>query len=201
MLKACRLEGPTLSLVPLTLDHEDALAAIGLDPALWVTTTIQVRTREEMRRYVEIAVAAATTGTTLPFVIIDRATNTVLGTTRLHSYVPVHKRVEIGFTWIGSPWQGTHVNAESKFMLLSHAFDGVGCERVQFVVDTGNEQSRRALLRIGAVHEGTLRAYVQSEHRGARDVDMFRVLASEWPDVRTRLEALLFRLLPSVAHD
>jgi RimJ/RimL family protein N-acetyltransferase len=191
MLKPCRLDGPTLSLVPLTLAHHEALCAIGLDPALWEKTTIRVTTKEEMWRYIEIAVAAASTGTTLPFAITIRDTGEVVGTTRLHSYVPVHRRIDIGFTWIGRAWQGTHVNAESKFMLLSHAFETAGCQRVQFLTDAGNEPSRRALLRIGAVHEATLRAYLFSEHRGPRDVDMFRILAEDWPRVRTGFEVLL----------
>jgi RimJ/RimL family protein N-acetyltransferase len=196
MLKPCRLEGPTLSLVPLTPEHSDALCAIGLDPELWEFTAVRVQTAEEMRRYVEIAAAAASTGSTLPFAIVHRPTDEIVGTTRLHSYVPMHRRVEIGFTWIARAWQGTYVNAESKFMLLSHAFGPVACQRVQFMTDHENERSQRALRRLGAVHEATLRHYVYSEHRGPRDMDLFRILAEEWPDVRTRLEDVLRRTLP-----
>jgi N-acetyltransferase len=191
MLKPCRLDGPTLSLVPLALGHHEALSAIGLDPELWEKTTIRVQTPAEMWRYIEIAVAAASTGTTLPFAITKRDTGEVVGTTRLYSYVPTHRRVDIGFTFIGKAWQGTPVNAESKFILLSHAFESVGCQRVQFTIDAENARSKRALLRIGAVHEGTLRAYMFSEHRGPCDIDMFRILADDWPDVRARFETIL----------
>jgi RimJ/RimL family protein N-acetyltransferase len=191
MLKPCRLEGPTLSLVPLTLAHHEALCAIGLDPALWTHTTIRVQTPAEMWRYIEVAVAAASTGTTLPFVMVQRETGEVVGTTRLHSYVPMHRRVDVGFTWIGQPWQRTRVNTESKFMLLSHAFEAIDCQRVQFVADAQNTASARALRRIGAVHEGTLRAYMHADHLGPRDVDVFSIIAPEWPAIRGRFETLL----------
>lgn len=109
----------------------------------------------------------------------------------LRSDLPDQRRLEIGFTWIAPPWQHTRVNTESKYLLLAHAFERWGCRRVEFRADSDNEPSCRALLRIGATREGTLRSYVLSPHRGARDIAVFSILESEWPQVKSRLERKL----------
>jgi RimJ/RimL family protein N-acetyltransferase len=175
------LEGAHVRLVPMELAHHEALTAIGLDPSLWRHTTIRVRTPGEMRQYVELALAAGAAGTALPFVIEARQTGEVVGTTRYHSIVREHRRLEIGFTWIAVPWQGTAVNSETKFLLLRHAFDVLGCQRVEFKAAVANEPSRRALLRIGATEEGILRQYVFSKHLGPCDVRIFSILSRDWP--------------------
>lgn len=181
------LEGRQVRLVPMALSHHAALSAIGLDPALWRYTTIRVETPDEMREYMESALAAQAAGTALPFVIELCATGEIVGTTRYHSIVDEHRRLEIGFTWIAAPWQRTTVNSESKYLLLRHAFETLGCERVEFKAAAENEPSRRALLRIGAKEEGTLRHFVLSKHKGPCDVRVFSIIAPEWPRLRTQL--------------
>jgi len=172
-------------------DHVSALCAVGLDPELWRLTTIQVGTPEEMRIYIEVAVAGVDAGTALPFVIALEGTGEIVGSTRFHSIAREHRRVEIGFTWIAPRWQRTAVNTEAKYLMLRHAFETWHCARVEFKADADNEPSRRALLRIGAVEEGLLRSYVVSRHRGPRDVRIFSIVSAEWPGLRARLERML----------
>jgi RimJ/RimL family protein N-acetyltransferase len=178
------LPGHHVTLAPLTSNHHAAFCAIGLDPELWRWTTIQMQTPDEMREYIEAALAARDAGSAIPFAIVSRDTGEVVGTTRLHSFNIEHRRVEIGFTWVGRQWQGTAVNPESKYLLLQYAFSELGCLRVQFKTDHENEPSRRALLKIGATEEGVLRRFMLSRHRGSRDVRIFSILASEWPHVK-----------------
>jgi RimJ/RimL family protein N-acetyltransferase len=193
------LEGRYINLLPLTLAHLDRLCQIGLEPQLWQGTTIKVQTREEMDSYVRAALDAQGAGTGLPFVIVERDTGEIVGTTRYHSFVPEHKRVEIGFTWIAIPWQRTMANTESKCLLLRHAFEDLGCIRVEFKANSQNEQSRRALLRIGAKEEGTLRNYRLSPSGQMFDLTIFSITSSEWPQVRCNLESKLGHAVPSAA--
>jgi RimJ/RimL family protein N-acetyltransferase len=183
------LDGSHVSLVPLTREHLEPLAAIGLDPDLWRDTTIRVATIDDMHASIEAALADETA---LPFVITLRSGD-VVGSTRFHSFDAKHRRVEIGFTWIAAPWQRTVVNSEAKYLMLSYAFDTLGCVRVQFRADADNARSRRAIERLGAHYEGTLRSFVISPHRGPRDLAMYSILAAEWADVSARLRAMLAR--------
>jgi RimJ/RimL family protein N-acetyltransferase len=148
-----------------------------------------------MLEYVRAALAQRDAGAALPFAILLRDAGTeawtLVGTTRFHSIAPVHRRVEVGYTWVGLPWQRTAVNTESKYLLLRHAFEHWQCQRVEFKSDAGNRRSRDALLRIGATEEGVLRQYMHSGHRGARDVAVYSIVSGEWPAVKARLEQIL----------
>jgi RimJ/RimL family protein N-acetyltransferase len=104
-----------------------------------------------------------------------------------------HRRVEIGFSWVGLPWQRSPVNTEAKCLLLTHAFEQAHCQRVEFKADSQNEPSCRALLRIGATREGTLRQYMYSSHKGARDIALFSMIDIEWPNIKARLEQRLYK--------
>lgn len=186
-----KLEGTAVRLDPLTEGHLEALCAIGLEPLLWRATTIRVTTREEMGAYVMAALEAQRRGTALPFMIVEKKTGAVVGSTRFHSYSPDDRRVEIGFTWIGLPWQRTVVNTAAKYLLLRHAFESLGCVRVEFRADSENEASCRAIRRIGARPEAVLRSYRVSGHRGVRDIAVFGIVAEEWPAVKMNLEKKL----------
>ncbi len=174
------------------MDHHPALCRIGLEPELWRLTTIAVETPQEMEAYIAKALAARDAGTAIPFVI-QLADGTIVGTTRFHSLVEEHRRLEIGFTWIASEWQRTFVNTEAKYLMLRHAFEERGIEWVEFRCHADNEPSRRALLRIGATEEGVLRRFMVSQRLGPRDVRLFSIIAPEWPAVREKLEGLLAR--------
>lgn len=148
---------------------------------------------DDLRRYVDAALQAQAEGTALPFAIVERTSDTVVGSTRYGNVDRPHRRVEIGWTWIARPWQRTAVNTESKYLLLRHAFETLGCIRVEFKTDALNGQSRQALLRIGAKEEGILRSHMVTSTGRIRDSVYFSIIDREWPAVRARLDALLAR--------
>jgi RimJ/RimL family protein N-acetyltransferase len=194
------LEGAVVRLVPLTHAHVDDLCEFGLEPQLWEATTIQVRTRAEMEAYIRTALDAQNSGTALPFVIEEIVSGKIVGTTRYHTICSEHRRLEIGFTWIALPWQRTTVNTEAKFLLLQHAFEILKCVRVEFRADAENERSCRALLRIGARKEGFLRNFRVTPSRGYRDLAVFSIIATEWPQVCDELKAKL-KKMPNQSPD
>jgi RimJ/RimL family protein N-acetyltransferase len=193
MLAPITLEGSFVRLVPLAHEHVDSLCALGVDPQLWQSTTVKLSSREQMGAYLRNALEAMGKGTELPFAIFERAGGKITGMTRLHSAVPEHKRVEIGMTWIAPAWQRTAVNSESKYLLLRHLFETLGCVRAHFTANSANERSRQALLRLGAKEEGILRCYRVAPSGQTFDLFVFSIIASEWPDVRSRLETRLYR--------
>jgi RimJ/RimL family protein N-acetyltransferase len=190
------LTGHTVRLEPLTLDHVPGLTEVGLDPELWRWTVSQVRSEEDMARYVRRALAAQEQGSVVAFATIDRETGRVIGSTRFGAIARPFRRVEIGWTWVARPWQRTPVNTEAKYLMLRHAFEVEDCIRVEFKTDVLNEKSRSALKRIGATEEGVLRQHVITETGRVRDTIYYSILASEWPDVRTLLERRLAVPLP-----
>jgi RimJ/RimL family protein N-acetyltransferase len=185
------LEGNVVRLEPLTAGHLSGLCAIGLDPALWELTVLALETRDHMAAYVGEALEAQQSGTALPFVIVDIASGRVAGSTRFHSFSAEHRRVEIGYTWIGQPWQRTAANTEAKYLLLRHAFEVLRCLRVEFKANVDNHVSRRALARLGATEEGILRSFRFSPRKGPCDIVQLSILQTEWPPIKSSLE---FRL-------
>lgn len=185
------LEGASVRLAPMTLDHVDALCAVGLDPAIWQWMPAKVRDRAGMAAFVESCVAARDAGTALPFVTVVRDSALVVGATRFMNMVPADLRVEIGGTWIAPAWQRTRVNSEAKYLMLGHAFDQWGCRRVEFKTSARNARSRAAILRLGATEEGTLRKHMVQEDGSARDSVYFSIVDDEWPAIKARLEAAL----------
>jgi RimJ/RimL family protein N-acetyltransferase len=194
IIQPCVLEGAHVRLEPLSLDHLDALTAVGLDPDLWQWTLARNRTPEDMRRYVETALAEQRAGQALPFATVERGSGRIVGSTRFAAIERSHRRVEIGWTWIGRPWQRTAVNTEAKFLMLRHAFEVWGCVRVELKTNAKNERSRRAILRIGAVEEGTLRKHQLNADGTPRDSVYFSIIDDEWPAVKRRLEGMLVGL-------
>ena len=126
----------------------------------------------------------------LPFAILETAKDKVIGSTRYLNIRPEHRSLEIGWTWLGQNWQRTAINTETKLLLLSHAFEKLGCVRVEFKTDTRNERSQRALQRIGATKEGVLRNHMIVQDDFVRDSVYFSVISSEWLEIKERLERL-----------
>lgn len=185
------LEGRVVRLEPLTTGHVDALSAVGLDADLWRWTTVTVRSADDVHRYVEAALRWQADGTALPFVTVHRGDNRVVGCTRFGNIDRANRRAEIGWTWVGRQWQRTAVNTEAKLLMLRHAFETMGCIRVELKTDALNEVSRRAILRIGAKEEGTLRSHMITDTGRVRDTVYFSILKAEWPAVKQALEAKL----------
>ena len=190
-LKPVTLEERTIRLEPLSLDHLDALCEVGLDPALWNLSTTPMQTRDDMRAYIETALQWQKDGTGLPFAIYHTPESKYIGSTRYANAEHNHKRLEIGWTWIARLWQRTAVNTEAKYLLLRHAFETLGCKRVEFKTDSLNTQSRNALLRIGAKEEGIFRNHMITPSGRLRHSVYFSIIDSEWPEVKSRLEAKL----------
>ncbi len=187
------LEGRFVRLEPLSLAHAAHLCEAGLDQELWRWTASRVRTPDEMRRYIETALEWQRQGTALPFAIIACASGRAVGSTRYGNIDPAHRRLEIGWTWVARTAQRTAINTESKYLLLRHAFETLGCIRVEFKTDALNERSRAALLRIGAKEEGILRSHMVTADGRVRDSVYYSILATEWPEVKAGLEQKLAR--------
>lgn len=182
------LEGPRVRLEPLSLEHLDALVSFGLNEDLWRYRTDVVSTRDEMRSYIEKLLAKQAQGEELGFAVIERASGAVRASTRLMSIDVANRGVEIGGTFIDPSWQRTFVNTECKFLLLRHAFETWRCIRVFLKTDSLNEQSRRAILRLGAREEGTLRNHMIMPGGRYRHSIYFSIIEAEWPDVKAGLE-------------
>jgi N-acetyltransferase len=185
------LEGSHVRLEPLTLAHCAGLCEVGLEEELWRWIPVPVRTTAEMVAYIETALKEQASGVSLPFVQIDKTTGRVIGSTRYGNIERTHRRVEIGWTWIGRAWQRTAINTEAKYLLLRHAFETLGCQRVELKTDSLNDRSRAAILRIGAKEEGIFRNHMITASGRIRHTVYFSVIDSEWPQVKARLEARL----------
>ena len=193
------LEGRTIRLEPLATGHIGGLVEVGLDPALWRWTLSMIATPDDMRGYLEVALAERAAGRAMPFAIVERASGRPVGSTRYLAIEPHHRRLEIGYTWVAPGWQRTSVNSEAKLLLLGHAFDRLGAIRVEFKTDSLNVQSRQALLGIGATEEGTLRNHMISQGDRRRHSVYFSVIVEEWPRVRDHLRARLARGAPATS--
>ena len=141
----------------------------------------------DTRQWVEEALAA--TGQ-LPFAIVETTRDRVVGSTRFLNIRPEHRSLEIGWTWLGQEWQRTAVNTETKLLLLSHAFERLGCVRVEFKTDARNERSQQALERIGATREGVMRNHMIVQGNYVRDSVYFSIIDSDWLSVKERLQRL-----------
>src|ERR1700687_1243370 len=185
------LEGQQVRLEPLSLAHEEALIAAAGDGKLWNSTVTIVPTRATMAAYIEAALEGQAQGSELPFVIVRKVSGEVVGTTRFYEIVPADRRVAIGYTWLSASAERTAVNTESKLLLLTHAFDHGQCLRVELLTDLLNQQSRAAILRLGAKEEGTLRSHMIMPNGRIRDSVVFSIISEEWPEVKARLAARL----------
>ena len=187
------LVGRYVRLEPLTLDHVERLAPVALDPELWRLTTNVVRSVDDLRAYVEEALAAQAAGLALPFATIDVATGRAIGSTRFGNAARRDRRVEIGWTWLARDAQRTAANTEAKLLMLGHAFDRWHANRVELKTDALNARSRAAILRLGATEEGTFRHHMVTYEGRLRNSVWFSVLREEWAGVRERLERKLGR--------
>ena len=191
MIAPVALEGRYVRLEPLTKTHLAGLAEVGLDEELWRWIPVPVRTVEELAGYIDSALEEQMRGVSLPFALIEKATGRAIGSTRYGNIDRTHHRVEIGWTWVAREWQRSAVNTEAKYLLLRHAFETLGCIRVELKTDSLNEKSRAAILRIGAKEEGTFRNHMITASGRIRHTAYFSIVDSEWPAVKARLESLL----------
>ena len=191
------LGGEHVRLEPLSIDHLPGLIAIGLDPAIWTWMPLRVQSADHMRDLFAAALAARDKGIEFPFVTVDRASGRPVGSSRYLAIALEHARIEIGWTWIVPAFQRSAVNTEAKLLMLGHAFEALGCQRVEFKTDAQNGPSRRALLGIGATFEGVFRKHMLVRGGERRDSAWYSITDDEWPDVRAHLRARLARPRPA----
>lgn len=187
------LEGRHVRLEPLSMAQHAALCDIGLDEEIWRWNPSPVRTAEQMRAYIETALKGQAEGNTLPFATVERTSGRIAGSTRFLNIDKINRRVEIGSTWLGRPWQRTAVNTEAKYLMLCHAFETLPCLRVELKTDSLNQRSRQAILRIGAKEEGIFRNHMITDGGRIRHSVYYSIIDSEWPAVKAALEQKLAR--------
>ena len=191
-VKPVVLQGKHVRLEPMIESHAPALAEIGIGQPFWDFMVYgKINTVDDMRAWVLDVLARAESGTDLPFVAIHLASGRVAGATRYLNIMPNDRGLEIGGTWYGSEFQRTAVNTECKYLLFSHAFEILGCIRVQLKTDSRNERSQKAIERIGAVKEGVLRNHMILPDGHYRHSVYYSVLDTEWPAVKNRLQEMM----------
>ena len=189
---AVTLEGVHATLVPLATEHEAGLITAARDGELWNLWYTSVPAPEKMGADIQRRLGLQASGSMLPFTVLD-ADGAVAGETTYMNIDATHRRVEIGSTWYASRVQRTPLNTECKLMLLTHAFEALGCIAVEFRTHRLNTQSRRAIERLGAQLDGILRAHQRSPDGSLRDTAVYSITAAEWPAVRQHLRWQLQR--------
>jgi RimJ/RimL family protein N-acetyltransferase len=184
-----------VALEPLSLEHVPALEAAAADGELWNLVVTSVPPPGQARSYVEKALQGQAEGHMLPFAIREQHSGEIVGSTRYYEIDTAVPRLAIGYTWYAKRWQKTHLNSACKRLLLEHAFETLGCVAVAFHTDVLNEDSQRAIERLGAQREGVLRAHKRRPDGSLRDTVCYSVIAGEWPDVDRWLGLRLQRLV------
>lgn len=186
------LESALVRLEPLTLNHAEALLEQARIPTIWRYMRIpQPRTVDDMRAFIQTALDNQAKGTEIPFATIHKGDNRVAGTTRFMDIQRINRGLEIGWTWLGIDYQRTFVNTHAKFLMLEHAFEKLGAIRVQIKTDVRNHASRKAIERIGAKYEGTLRNHMINYDGHVRSTAMFSIIDKEWPEKKRQLQLRL----------
>ncbi|MET3442996.1 RimJ/RimL family protein N-acetyltransferase [Variovorax paradoxus] len=185
------LKARDIALVPLSLDHEEGLRAAAADGELWKLRVTSVPEPHETRAYIETALQGREAGHRFAFAVTEAETGTVLGSTSFHDILPGVKRVEIGYTWYARRCQRTHVNTTCKLLMLTHAFDTLGCNVVGWRTDNFNFASQQAIERLGAKKDGVIRGHAMRRDGTIRDTVMYSLRSGEWPEVKAQLLYLL----------
>ncbi len=186
------LAGSSASLVPLRPDHAEALADAVLDGELWRLWYTAIPPPQDMAAEIERRLGLRQAGSMLPFAVLDGA-GTAVGMTTYMNIDARYRRVEIGSTWTARRVQRTQLNTECKRLLLGHAFEALDCIAVEFRTHRFNQQSRRAIERLGAQLDGMLRCHQRASDGTLRDTAVYSITAAEWPTVRSHLDWQLAR--------
>jgi RimJ/RimL family protein N-acetyltransferase len=183
-----RLEGDIVVLEPLTKEHEPALREAGSDPEIWRWMTVHGHEPDAFAGWFDAALKAAEEGREAPYAVVLRKMGEPVGSTRYMSLRPEHRGLEIGHTWNAPSTWGAGVNPEAKYLLLRHAFEELGCIRVEFKTDTLNERARSGLEKLPARFEGIFRSHMLVRDGEVRDSAWYAITDAEWPAVRANLE-------------
>jgi RimJ/RimL family protein N-acetyltransferase len=185
------LKARGIQLEPLALSHEAGLRAAAADGELWNIRVTSVPEPEQTRQYIADALAMREAGSRFAFAVIDADCGTVLGCSSYHDIIPAVKRVEIGYTWYAKRCQRSHVNTVAKLLLMTHAFETLGCHVVGWRTDNFNFASQAAIERLGAKKDGVIRGHAPRRDGTIRDTVMYSLRAGEWPEAKAQLLYLL----------
>jgi N-acetyltransferase len=191
---AIPLKGSIVSLEPLSEQHSEELWRAAQAPEIWAWLAHIGSSRDYFEEWMRVSLAAAKSGTAAPFATRDRRSGELVGSTRYLNLRSADRVVEIGWTWLNPAAWGTGANLEAKLLMLEHAFDTLGCVRVEFKTDSRNARSRAAIAALGAQFEGILRKHMIVPEVGVRDSAYYSVIDEEWPAVRTNLRRRLARV-------
>jgi len=183
--------GKRAKLVPLQVEHVDALYAAAQSPEIWTHFPLDLRSLQDMAQFVQTSLREQEKGIDLPFAIVDQEEEQIVGATKLLRFSAGHRKVEIGSTWLSPKVWRTRINTECKYMLLRHCFEELDLIRVGFKVDTRNVRSQHAVERLGTAKEGVLRSHRILPDGYIRDTVLYSIVAQEWPAVKERLENFL----------
>lgn len=178
------LESRNVRLLPLSIEHEEGIRAAASDGQLWKLRVTSVPEPAESLAYIKTALQ---TDNRFAFAVTDATSGVVLGTSSYHDILPAVKRVEIGYTWYAARCQRTHVNSTCKLLMMTHAFETLGCHVVGWRTDNFNFESQRAIERLGAQKDGVIRGHVMRRDGTIRDTVMYSMRAGEWPESKAQL--------------
>lgn len=181
------LENKRALLVPLDLTHATALAAHALDERLWTYNLNKITNLTSLEQYIQKALDEEEKGKAIPFLIIDKQINMPVGCTRFGEINPQHKSAQIGWTWIGTSFQGTGINKAVKFSMLDYGFTALKLNRIAFFIDELNMRSRKAVTEIGAKQEGVLRQHMITSSGRVRNTVVYAILKEEWAGLKTSI--------------
>jgi RimJ/RimL family protein N-acetyltransferase len=200
-LSPVSLQDDHVLLEPLGLHHTADLEVAAADGELWNLWFTSAPAPGQARAYIEKALDGLAANTMLPFAVREKSSGEIVGTTRFYEFDPALPRVAIGYTWYAKRWQKSHLNTACKRLLLQYAFESLDCVAVEFHTDGRNLDSQRAIERLGARRDGTLRAHKRRPDGTLRDTVCYSIIASEWPDVSRWLAMRLGRLSALKATD
>ncbi|RLD77230.1 MAG: GNAT family N-acetyltransferase [Bacteroidetes bacterium] len=187
-IKNIELEGKTVKLIPLNKLHKNGLLQAASDGKLWELWFASVPSKENIDKYIIKALDEKENNRGFPFVVTDKKSGEIIGSTRFCNATPEHRRVEIGYTWYSKKSQRTGVNTECKYLLLQYAFEKLNCIAVEFRTNWFNLQSRCAISRLGAKQDGVFRNHQLNSDGSYRDTVVFSITEKEWKGVRKSLK-------------
>lgn len=182
------LENEVVCLSPLKREHRQGLLEAAADGELWNLWYTSVPSKDTIDAYIEAALDQQAQGLALPFVVVEKVTNKIVGSTRFCNIASQHKRLEIGYTWYAKTYQRTGLNTACKYLLLTHAFERLGVIAVEFRTHWFNQASRQAILRLGAKQDGVLRNHQLDKKGNIRDTVVFSIIQSEWATLKYALQ-------------
>ncbi|WP_117233001.1 GNAT family N-acetyltransferase [Vibrio maerlii] len=186
-LKETELESTSVKLIPMRKDHADDIVRAASDGELWKLWYTSVPHQDNVHAYIDEALRQQSEGLALPFVVVDKVSQKIIGSTRFCTADSKNQRVEIGYTWYSKSYQRSSVNTECKILLLTHAFEILDAIAVQFTTHWHNQASRTAIDRLGAKQDGVIRNHQKMPNGGYRDTVIFSIISSEWPVVKQSL--------------